>query len=469
MNSMLVETGLIGQLLVVAVIAVATIWSTNRGLQNGILLLLISGMTSVWLIKSPTLPNLSFDRVVWPLVLLVFFFKWRQGQIRKLPFDWVEYSMLAVLVAIVASMYIHGSYATQLSSLEYAGEEAFRLNAVSKGFLIPFSTYFLARRGIVTWEQRRLFFIGIAVITLYLALTGFAEVGGLRLLVFPKYIMDPNVGIHFGSARGPFVNSAYNGMAMAMALPILLWLFLSDRNPLIRYFSLGTGIATIGVLPFVFQRGAWLGAAAALVVMALAMSRQRVLVSGLVILVAATGWLAMPEDLTARLEAKINKVETIEFRVMLAEFSWEIIQDHPLTGIGFNNFRQGLEDYGAGIGGDPSHNTVLTLMVETGLLGLIPYLAIFAFLGFESLTLYLRYPRYRPLIAVFWGAAMAYGVRLVASELRYVIYPNGLIFIVAAIILEAVRQQHQVRLLQAAPRVVPEQHQQRSIGYATWA
>ncbi|MEW6298041.1 MAG: O-antigen ligase family protein, partial [Thermodesulfobacteriota bacterium] len=390
-------------------------------------------------------------------------------QVRKLPLDWVEWSMLALLFAIVMSMYIHGSYLGELKSIENAGEEKFKFGSVSRGFLIPFSAYFLARRGIVTWEQRRAFFIGIAGITLYLALTGFAEVGGPHWLVFPKYIVDPKVGIHFGSARGPFVNPAYNGMALAMALPILLWLFLNDRNPLIRYFALGTGVATIGVLPFVFQRGAWLGAAAALGVMVLAASKQRVLVAGLTVLIAAAGWLALPGHVAERLEAKMNKVETIEFRVRLAEISWEIIQDHPLTGIGFHNFRQGLEDYGAGAGGDPSHNTVLTLTVETGLLGLIPYLAIFAFIGFESFVFYLRHARYRPLIAVLWGVAMAYGVRLVASELRYVIYPNALMFIVAALILEAVRQQHQATVAPNAVRRAQGQYARRRLSYATWA
>src|SRR3712207_9200411 len=48
----------------------------------------------------------------------------------------------------------------------------------------------------------------------YLGLIALFETVHLNSLVWPRYILDPNVGIHLGRARGPFAEAGANGMAM---------------------------------------------------------------------------------------------------------------------------------------------------------------------------------------------------------------------------------------------------------------
>ena len=50
----------------------------------------------------------------------------------------------------------------------------------------------------------------------YLGLTGIFEYLQLKQFVFPSYIMNPWIGVHWGRARGPFMNSGINGAVTGM-------------------------------------------------------------------------------------------------------------------------------------------------------------------------------------------------------------------------------------------------------------
>ena len=45
----------------------------------------------------------------------------------------------------------------------------------------------------------------------YLGFTAVCEIAQLWSLVFPKYIADPKIGLHFGRARGPMVHGVSFG------------------------------------------------------------------------------------------------------------------------------------------------------------------------------------------------------------------------------------------------------------------
>jgi hypothetical protein len=94
-----------------------TVHYTRRGMQNGILLALITGMSPVAIILfrgaellPGILPNITLDRIVWPTVLIIFFLKRRQGETERLPLDWIELSILALITVILISMIRYGSY-----------------------------------------------------------------------------------------------------------------------------------------------------------------------------------------------------------------------------------------------------------------------------------------------------------------------------------------------------------------------
>ena len=65
-------------------------------------------------------------------------------------------------------------------------------------------------------DKIRKVFMFFAVIGLYLHVTAIFEHFQLRSLVFPKYIMNSNIGIHWGRARGPFLSGSINGAVMGI-------------------------------------------------------------------------------------------------------------------------------------------------------------------------------------------------------------------------------------------------------------
>src|SRR4051812_9755002 len=82
--------------------------------------------------------------------------------------------------------------------------------------LVPFVMFAVAPLVFRTEQQRRVLLGTLVVTGAYLGVTAIFEKVGLDALVFPRYIADPSVGIHFGRARGPFVESVADGLAMFM-------------------------------------------------------------------------------------------------------------------------------------------------------------------------------------------------------------------------------------------------------------
>ena len=80
--------------------------------------------------------------------------------------------------------------------------------------LIPFLVFLLAPVIFATARDRRIFLVSLVGLAAYLGTTAAFETAGLRSLVFPRYIGDPSVGIHFGRTRGPFVQSVAEGLAL---------------------------------------------------------------------------------------------------------------------------------------------------------------------------------------------------------------------------------------------------------------
>ena len=433
-------------------LSVFTILYTARGLQNGMGLFLITTMwpsSQVWLFSGVAmLPIITLDRIVWLTLLVVFILQWRQGKLDKLPPDFIEYCMFALVVIILLNMYVHKTYTTENAISQTLGAGRPQFYAVLGGFVYPFLGYFIMRRGVRTKAQANAFLTGVGLISIYLGVIGLGEAWHQDWLVFPKYILDPKVGIHWGYVRGPFLNASWDGLAMVMGLPILLWLFFGSRD--VRRWFWSLGIAVIGVtLAYVFQRAVWIGAAAALGIAMLAWPKRRLILLGLVILVAAVGGLALPKTLEERIQARWGDVENIEYRLRVGESTWTMIADNLATGVGF--YRLQTELVNAGLASHySSHNTPLTLWAELGLLGFIPYLLIFILLLVKSGKAYWQFSWARIRIGGLWGITAAYVILLLAVEMRLTIYSNVLFFTLWGLMLEMIQRESVVRPQQDA-------------------
>jgi O-antigen ligase len=102
--------------------------------------------------------------------------------------------------------------------------------------------------------------------------------------------------------------------------------------------------------------------------------------------------------------------------------TWDIVQQHPIFGVGFGHFR----DFAPAFATDPSspfyafgssaleHNNLLSIVAETGLVGMALYLVMVFVILRSSIRLYRKLPSMavgfisRDLLVLYWILAMAY-------------------------------------------------------------
>jgi O-antigen ligase len=247
--------------------------------------------------------------------------------------------------------------------------------------ILPFLVFLVAPLAFRTNRERGILLFTLVVLGAYLGLTTLFEMVHLNALVFPRYINDPNFGIHYGRGRGPFVDAVANGFACfvctaACAVAVATW-----KRPKAR---LAAGL--IGALCFVgsflsLERSVWLGVAVASVVaMAVTPRLRRYLLPAVatVAIAAAAAFILIP-GLDNTFNKRINNVSSVYDRENLTVAALNIVTARPLTGVGWSKFQTASLLYfrqSQNYPLDPSlikagiHNFLLTYAAELGLVGL---------------------------------------------------------------------------------------------------
>ena len=252
-------------------------------------------------------------------------------------------------------------------------------------YLLPFAMYWLSSRCELTENSFRMilgFFVGFGI---YLTLTGVCEVLGIYGAVFPRYIANSDTVEFLGRARGPFLNPIGNGMYLTASLICccLSWNYVHKvhRPALIAL----AGLFCVGAI-CTLTRSVWLGVGVALIGMAtLAVpSRYRIRLLVAAAVFGAAGLAVAGKSLVAfKRDKNLTAAETAEsakLRPILAAFAYEMFQDHPVTGVGLSQYKRYNIDYLTERSADlplekakgyVQHNVFLSLLVETGLVGLV--------------------------------------------------------------------------------------------------
>lgn len=255
-------------------------------------------------------------------------------------------------------------------------------------FWAPAILLFTGRAARESSRTTYLFMAGLAALGGYLALTALAETAGLWSLVFPRYIADPNLGLHFGRARGPALNSVSLGIYLTVCL-WSAWLLLPKAPRAIQAILLVLmPLMVLGVL-LTYTRSVWLGLIASGVAVLAVQLPKRLrgpVLSGLLVLGVVAGPLAATSLVALKREDSGHMSQhSVQQRTAFAYVSWKMFQDHPLTGVGFGRFYDQKLPYLS----DRSqsfeleslrdlhhHNTLLSLLTETGMIGLAAYLGV---------------------------------------------------------------------------------------------
>jgi exopolysaccharide biosynthesis WecB/TagA/CpsF family protein len=332
-----------------------------------------------WHTRVGPLP-LTVDRLLLGVLAAVvtwYFLKGRIGWRKPLAVDWAVVVLLCWLsVSCVANnLGANGNLPTS---------PYFRLLF---SFWIPALLYLAVRLAPLSTRTVTAILTALTVLGCYLAVTACAEITGQWWAVFPKYIGDPELGAHFGRARGPALNS----VSMGNYLCVALWSAWTLRPRVTRGWQLvllaAMGLMVLAVF-FTFTRSVWMGLALSGLVMLIAHTPRRRrwpvagVATGVAVLGAAVAW-SFVLNLSREDSGQVSQ-HSVQQRTAFAYVSWNMFCDEPLTGVGFGRFYDKKLPYLADRSQEfelesirhlHHHNTLLGLLTESGMIGLAAYLA----------------------------------------------------------------------------------------------
>jgi putative inorganic carbon (HCO3(-)) transporter len=244
--------------------------------------------------------------------------------------------------------------------------------------LVPFALFVVAPVIYGTKRDRDILMVTLVAIGGYLGLTAFFEGLHLNALVFPRYILNPNVGIHFGRARGPFVEADANGLVMfacAVASGIALYQWRRERKALLAAAVL---FLCLGGTVFTLTRAIWIASLAAtlLTLLAFRQLRRFFLPATIGVALLGVGALALIPGLAGEAEERSNSLRPVWDRLNTDAAALRMFEHRPLTGFGWYTFESEGPEYlrqsssypltGAGLN---VHNVFLSRLAELGAIG----------------------------------------------------------------------------------------------------
>lgn len=276
-----------------------------------------------------------------------------------------------------------GAAAWALASAARAGtltQSAGLFGLLDRFGFVPFAMFFVAPLAFATERQRSILLGTLVALGAYLGLTALFESIALHALVFPGYINDPTVGIHFGRARGPFVEAVANGMglfacAAAAAVGLTRW-----EGWRARYACWAVIALCAAGLLLTLTRSIWLSSVVAAAAAVLAAPRLRgwLIPGALLGAIAVTGALAALPALNQRVDQRSTEESSVWVRKNTNRAAVDMIEARPVAGFGWQTFqvesapyfRQAANYPAIGVG-QGVHNVFLSNAAELGIPGAV--------------------------------------------------------------------------------------------------
>jgi len=247
---------------------------------------------------------------------------------------------------------------------------------VAAKFIIPFTLFHIARLAFQRESDLRRFEIFALVVLAYLTFTAIAFLVGANSLIFPRYILDPSLGVHAGRARGPFLQAVANGVSLNM---LGLLAFHAYRRGSAHGIKIVLLLASV---PFAIlatmTRAVWLSFAGSVIALVFFSRNRRLQWTCVALVLVGLGAAAMvgTTQFGGALSDRLQERGPVDFRAAVYQGGWEMFLQRPLTGWGFHQMPAELPRYVSGYHEKIlyPHNTYLELLVEHGVVGLGLYL-----------------------------------------------------------------------------------------------
>jgi putative inorganic carbon (hco3(-)) transporter len=236
-------------------------------------------------------------------------------------------------------------------------------------------------------RSRNALLVCLVVLGAFLGYNGIVEGFGAKQLAFPRYIDNPDIGIHYERARGPILESAGFGLALFQCAVAAV---VAERTWTKHWARLAAGLVAFSCLLgtlFTLTRAVWIGVGVGLLAVMIANRdwRRRLLPAVSVAVVVLIGILTFSSGIESQVEERSGNAGPIWDRINLVDASIRAVEEQPLFGIGWRRFRFDGAEYlrqlpdipqqGAGL---DVHNAVLSHAAELGMVGATLWLAVVA-------------------------------------------------------------------------------------------
>jgi O-antigen ligase len=363
----------------------------------------------------------------------------------------VPWRSMPGVVSVLAALIVYFTVSMLRAGMESIADVSPHFRLIG-GYIIP--TIVLVICFLAFRQERQLskwlwFFF---VFGAYLTFTAWAEQLHLWSLVFPTYIRDPDLGIHWGRSRGPFLVAVTLGYTLIFCFYSNLVLAARTAGAA-KLMIYAVNALTVPAIFFTQTRSVWLAMVLCTIVWVMWSRRTRSVIGTLSLLLAVglvigvTFWgNILSRDRTV---GGVTDPYPIDARIGLAKMSAQLIAQHPVTGVGFGHFR----DAASALPGDPSskylrfssrlmeHNNFLSVATETGVVGLVLYVIVLWMLFRVSVRVYRRLSptgdgwMTREFVLLYWILLIDYVVDATFRETSVDPFNNGLLFAVSGIIL----------------------------------
>lgn len=327
--------------------------------------------------------TMTLGRMILGGLILLFLWRWWRGEIESRPLTGCDW-LVALFVGYLTVRYAFTPAAASGEASEVA--PTWRLIA---SFWMPAALYGVIRHAKInerTWMGMLACLTGLGV---YLSVTGLAEVSEQWWAVFPRFIADPTLGTHFGRARGPALMSASLGVFIAVCF-WAAW-FLWARVSRVQQMGLAGAMALMAAGLYVtYTRSTWLGLAGGLAIIPLLHFPKiwrPTLLAGM-LLAGIVGGAVVGDKVVnmTRDDSDGSAGHSVYQRASFFLVSMNMFRDAPIVGCGFGRFYDCKMPYLSdrsqqieleSIRNLDHHNTFLSILTETGIIGFTLFVALF--------------------------------------------------------------------------------------------
>jgi len=208
---------------------------------------------------------------------------------------------------------------------------------------------------------------------LLLAIAG--SLGLLALKTFAQGLMSPDVVYH--GPGGMIRDNNDYGLALVMALPILAFLWRSERGPFLKVLLALMSVACVAGVLLTRSRGGLVALGVLCIATMILMRKDwRVLIAGPIALAGVL--VLVPSEMLARIRALTAGGaldESAANRLVAWEKAWHMWEANPVLGVGAGNFTEQWANYppATAVNIITPHNTYLHWLAESGAVSLLLY------------------------------------------------------------------------------------------------